>query len=91
MAKVQNRSKATNGGNSSAKGGKTIPITMFLVDTGEKFHLKDVTYSMTIKELKSYLEFSTGIPVFLQRLHYLDEGEFACFRFNFSVSKEIVA
>lgn len=60
----------------SATKGKYIPLTMKLVDTGEVFTLKNITPTMTIRELKSYLEFCTGIPVSLQRLHYLDEGKY---------------
>ena len=66
--------KDMNGLHSAAARGKYIPLTMKIVDTGEVFHLKNITPTMTIKELKSYLEFCTGIPVSLQRLHYLDEG-----------------
>lgn len=68
-------SKDTNGHFSSIKG-KQIPLTLKLRDTDEVFTLKNVTSMTTIKELKSYLEFCTGIPANLQRLHYLDEGEF---------------
>lgn len=58
-----------------AKGKKMVPLSIKLTETGELFHLDKVTFSMTIKELKRYLEFATGIPVFLQRLHYLDESK----------------
>jgi len=54
--------------------GKYIPLTIKIIDTGEVFTLRNVTPMMTVKELKSYLEFATGIPVNLQRIHYLDEG-----------------
>lgn len=63
-------------GSLSSIKGKHMPLTLKIVDTGEVFTLKNVTSMTTIKELKSYLEFATGIPVNLQRLHYLDEGNF---------------
>lgn len=62
---------------SLAKGNKKLALTVKVIDTGEVFSLKDVTPYMTIKELKSYLEYVTGIPVFLQRLHYLDESKYS--------------
>ncbi len=31
---------------------------------------------MKISELKHYAEFGTGIPYHMQRLHYLDEGNY---------------
>lgn len=43
--------------------------------TNEKFTVKDVNSNMTVTQLKDELEFATGIPISLQRLSYLDEGE----------------
>lgn len=54
---------------------KNLHLSLKLTDTGELFQLKNVNSNMTIKDLKSHLEFVAGIPVFLQRLHYLDESE----------------
>lgn len=45
-----------------------------LIDTGEKFKIKDVTGEWTINRFKDTCEFITGIPVYIQRLQYLDEG-----------------
>lgn len=43
--------------------------------TDEKFTLEDVYNDMKISQLKDELEFATGIPLSIQRLSYLDEGE----------------
>lgn len=43
--------------------------------TGEKFPLKNVSTDMKIRELKMYMEFATGVPVHMQRISYLDDGE----------------
>ena len=42
--------------------------------TEEKFPLKGVSNDMKIRELKQYMEFATGIPVHMQRISYLDDG-----------------
>lgn len=55
----------------------TVSLTVKLTDTGETFQLKNISITMTIKNLKGYLEFVAGIPVFLQRLHYLDESKYS--------------
>ncbi|KAH3772477.1 uncharacterized protein LOC127845705 isoform X2 [Dreissena polymorpha] len=43
--------------------------------TNEKFQLKNISNDMKIKDLKMYMEFATGVPVHMQRISYLDEGE----------------
>lgn len=43
--------------------------------TGEKFPLKNISNDMKIRELKMYMEFATGVPVHMQRISYLDDGE----------------
>lgn len=50
-------------------------IKVKLVPTDEVFNLTQVYSDMKIRELKAYLEFSTGIPTHIQRISYLDEGE----------------
>jgi len=50
-------------------------VHIVLVPTEEHFMLGDVYNDMTIAQLKDDLEFITGIPVNLQRLSYLDDGE----------------
>ena len=56
--------------------GKHFNIKVKLLVTKEVFTLKNVYNDMKIKELKSYAEFATGVPVHMQRLCYLDEGGF---------------
>ncbi|XP_053402143.1 uncharacterized protein LOC128557808 isoform X2 [Mercenaria mercenaria] len=43
--------------------------------TGEKFPLKNISNEMKIQDLKTYMEFATGVPVHMQRISYLDDGE----------------
>lgn len=43
--------------------------------TGEKFPIKNISNEMKIRDLKMYMEFATGVPVHMQRISYLDEGE----------------
>lgn len=43
--------------------------------TGEKFPLKNIANEMKIRDLKMYMEFATGVPVHMQRISYLDDGE----------------
>ena len=38
------------------------------------FNITDVTRETTIEQFKKVCELVSGIPVSLQRLHYLDEG-----------------
>ena len=73
----KNKPKKDMNGLASSIRGKYIPLTLKLINTDEVFTLKNITSMTTIKELKSYLEFCTGIPANLQRLHYLDEGNFS--------------
>ncbi|XP_038658281.1 ankyrin repeat domain-containing protein 60-like [Scyliorhinus canicula] len=54
---------------------KTFLLNVHLKDTEESFQMKKGRVNMTIKELKSQLELLTGIPTYLQRLYYVDEGE----------------
>ncbi|GCB66142.1 uncharacterized protein [Scyliorhinus torazame] len=54
---------------------KTFHLNVRLEDTEETFQLKKGRVNMTIEELKSQLELVTGIPTYLQRLYYVDEGE----------------
>lgn len=42
--------------------------------TGEKFPLKNISNEMKIRDLKMYMEFATGVPVHMQRISYLDDG-----------------
>ncbi|CAL1532371.1 unnamed protein product [Lymnaea stagnalis] len=51
----------------------TVHVTV--EPTEEKFKLNDVYNDMTVAQLKDEVEIATGIPVSLQRLSYLDEGE----------------
>lgn len=44
--------------------------------TDEVFPLQNITADMKISDLKKYVEFATGIPVHLQRISYLDEGNY---------------
>ncbi|KAK6185952.1 hypothetical protein SNE40_008079 [Patella caerulea] len=46
-----------------------------LIHTDEKFALKNICGEMKISELKGQIEFVTGLPVHLQRVYYLDEGD----------------
>ncbi|GFR93819.1 ankyrin repeat domain-containing protein 60 [Elysia marginata] len=50
-------------------------IHVIIEATEEKFTLDDVYNDMKISQLKDELEFATGIPLSIQRLSYLDEGE----------------
>jgi hypothetical protein len=44
--------------------------------TDEVFPLQNITADMKISDLKKYVEFATGVPVHLQRISYLDEGNY---------------
>ncbi|KAI8759572.1 ankyrin repeat, bromo and BTB domain-containing protein [Biomphalaria glabrata] len=50
-------------------------VNVLLDITDEKFVLNDIHNDMTVAQLKDEVEVATGIPVSLQRLCYLDEGE----------------
>ena len=50
-----------------------FPVKVKVDPTGEVYPLK-IYNEMLIRDLKSQLEFLTGIPVHIQRLWYLDEG-----------------
>lgn len=50
----------------------TIFVKLF---TGEKFPLKNIQNDMKICDLKLSMEFATGVPVHIQRISYLDDGE----------------
>ncbi|BFZ13542.1 hypothetical protein BsWGS_16581 [Bradybaena similaris] len=54
---------------------KAFTIHVIVKPTDEKFTLKEVYFDMTVAQLKDDLEFVTGIPISIQRLSYLDEGE----------------
>jgi len=49
----------------------TINVRLY---TSEIFPLKHITGDMKISDLKQYMEFSTGIPLHMQRISYLDDG-----------------
>ena len=70
------RQKKAEKGQSKKERHKFFCIMIHLLDTNEKFTLKKIYNDMTIRQLKEYAEFVTGIPYNLQRLTYLDEGEF---------------
>ncbi|XP_005092657.1 uncharacterized protein LOC101845386 isoform X2 [Aplysia californica] len=50
-------------------------IRVIVAPTEEVFSVDDVYNDMTVAQLKDDLEFATGIPVTIQRLSYLDDGE----------------
>lgn len=50
----------------------TINVRLY---TGEIFPLKSISGDMKISDLKQYMEFATGIPIHMQRISYLDDGE----------------
>ena len=56
--------------------GRYFSLTVKLIHTNELFPIKQVTNDMKIKELKSLVEFASGIPCHMQILCYLDEGLF---------------
>ncbi|ESO82737.1 hypothetical protein LOTGIDRAFT_73337, partial [Lottia gigantea] len=60
---------------SSGKERSFFTIYAKLLHTDEKFALKKVYGEMKINELKGLIEFTTGLPVQLQRVFFLDEGD----------------
>ncbi|NXG80375.1 ANR60 protein, partial [Baryphthengus martii] len=50
-------------------------VQLHLAETNEIFSLPQCQNDLTLKKLKSHLEWSTGIPVHFQRLQYLDEAD----------------
>lgn len=68
MARIKSRAQTRD----KEKTVFNIYVRLF---TEEKFPLKNVSNDMKIKELKQYMEFATGIPVHMQRISYLDDGE----------------
>jgi hypothetical protein len=55
---------------------KSISFKVHLKCTDEYFNVKKFPTSMKIRDLKALLEFVCGIPFNLQRLSYLDDGNF---------------
>lgn len=53
----------------------SFSVQLHLAETNEIFSLPRCQSDLTLKKLKSHLELLTGIPLHLQRLQYLDEGE----------------
>lgn len=56
--------------------GKAINFKVHLRCTDEKFNVIKFPITMKIRDLKACLEFICGIPYNLQRLSYLDDGNF---------------
>ena len=54
--------------------GKYFDIRVKLY-TGETFPFRDTHNDMKLRDIKSKMEFVTGIPCHLQRLTYLDSGK----------------
>ena len=79
------RRKKQNIGKEKPKKYKRRPdafsIKVVLVPTDEVFSLDDVYNDMTVAQLKDDLEFATAIPVSIQRLSYLDDGNFTFYSF----------
>ncbi|XP_021343788.1 uncharacterized protein LOC110443733 isoform X2 [Mizuhopecten yessoensis] len=50
----------------------TVNVRLY---TGEIFPLKNISGDMKISDLKQYMEFATGIPIHMQRISYLDDGD----------------
>jgi len=52
-----------------------VSVLLFLTNNTKKlFTVRKVQNSMTIKSLRSTIELISGIPYYLQRLHYIDDG-----------------
>lgn len=79
MSHSQNmlRKKGNNKTKKCKSERNAFTIHVIVTPTDEKFTLKDVYYDMTVSQLKDDLEFVTGIPISIQRLSYLDEGEWS--------------
>ena len=63
-----------NRGNTPLGRDKSFDITLKLLPTRELFTLKEIHNDLKISELQNDAEFSTGIPMYMQVLTYLDEG-----------------
>ena len=78
MKKAHFSSVSKNG----AKTGKKVhafkvSVCLSLCDRVKKsFNVEPITKETNIMRFKTVSELITGIPVFLQRLHYLDEGTY---------------
>ncbi|KAJ8302991.1 hypothetical protein KUTeg_019387 [Tegillarca granosa] len=72
ISKMTSRIKSRGNTGGREKNHFTIHVKLF---TNEKFPLKNIVGDMKISELKKYMEFATGIPIHMQRVSYLDEGE----------------
>ncbi|XP_052816488.1 ankyrin repeat and SAM domain-containing protein 4B-like isoform X2 [Mya arenaria] len=72
MASKTNRARKTALTKDRDKSSFSIFVRLF---TNEKFPLKNITNDMKVRDLKMYMEFATGVPVHMQRISYLDEGE----------------
>lgn len=55
--------------------------------TGEKFPLKRISNDMRIRDLKMYMEFATGVPIHMQRISYLDDGNNHLFSRIFALAR----
>ncbi|XP_046328632.2 ankyrin repeat, SAM and basic leucine zipper domain-containing protein 1-like isoform X1 [Haliotis rufescens] len=67
--------KARSRSQFSSRDRNTFTINVKIEATDEVFPLKNVYSDMKISELKDYMEFATGIPINMQRISYLDEGD----------------
>ncbi|XP_053309572.1 ankyrin repeat domain-containing protein 60-like [Spea bombifrons] len=60
-------------------------VIVRLRETGERFTVSGCSHHMKVKELKEKLELVAGIPMHLQRVSYLDDGDMpdnSTFKFN---------
>ena len=66
--------------NSTSKKSKKledfkISVQLSLTNSSRKmFTVRNVQNTMTIKNLRSNIELTIGIPYHLQRIHYIDDG-----------------
>ncbi|XP_046558870.1 LOW QUALITY PROTEIN: uncharacterized protein LOC124267923 [Haliotis rubra] len=67
--------KARSRSQFSSRDRNNFTINVKIEATDEVFPLKNIYGEMKISELKDYMEFATGIPINMQRISYLDEGD----------------
>lgn len=54
---------------------EAFAMRVLLEETGEMFQVTNCRSDMTVRELKEELDLTAGIPLDLQRLQYLDQGD----------------
>lgn len=67
--------KKASGQRNQKKKSRSFDVDVHVLITNKKFMVKAIEKDMKVSQLKDRTETATGIPLQLQRLHYIDDGE----------------